>query len=212
MRKICVDTDILWWYILGETKNINNDEFSNAKYLFNWFENEGKMVVIPSIVVGELLSSVDDIDKREEISDFINDNFEVLQYDIISARTFADIQVEKNKEKNILESYRKNNNVLKCKMKNDWNIASCAISNNCDAIFSNNSKDYNTFVGNKIPVFNLSYVEKIKDDIAEKEKNDKEIMDKALADAKEIQDGQLFPLNLESFPTVEDSKKDENES
>lgn len=214
MKKVCIDTDILGWFVKKEASDIQKANIEKSEFLFKWFEEKKINVVIPSIVVAETLSNVLEEFKREEICDYINDNFEVLQFDIISARIFAEIQIGKAKKREALSEYRAKNEVPKCKMKNDWNIASIALSNNCDAIFSNNKKDFVKFLEKDIiPIFDLEFVDSKKAEIAEKERLEKEAFEAEEAKKKEVLEGKLFPENLNAFETAEQAriKKEEIE-
>ena len=95
MNRICIDTDILGWAIKGYTSDGDDSKIEKARQLIKYFKDEKSTILIPSIVVGELMSDVSDEDERERISDYISENFYVAQYDIITARIFADIRVKK---------------------------------------------------------------------------------------------------------------------
>lgn len=210
MKKICVDTDIFGWFVKKTSNEGQEDNITKAEWLFNWFFEEKIKVVIPSLVVAEILSGVHDEDKREEISDFICDNFEILQFDIISARIFSDIQIEKYRGngKERLQQYRNQNSVPSCAMKNDWSIASCAISNNCQAIFTNNSRDYKKFVGeDRLQIYDLSFVDEKKKEIEEELRLKEEQKKLEEAKLKKIAEGELLPKDLSEFETFEQAQK-----
>lgn len=213
MRKACIDTNILGWFVKGYTSDDDEVKLEKSRFLFEWLEEQQVNVVIPSLVVGEMMSDVEDEGERERISDFVSANFEVLQHDIMSARQFAGMRIELDK-KNV-KQYRHQNNVPKCRMINDYNICSVALSNNCDVIFTNNTKDFEVFLNDKIPVFSLDYVDIIKKDIADKEDEEKlkaEEAERIIIEKEEakkiLPDSTLFPGKLEEYQRISDKNKE----
>lgn len=168
MKKVCVDTNILVWYIKRLATKGQEDYIQKADYLFEYFEKKNITIVIPSIVLAELLGSMEDEDIRDHYFDYMNENFEIAQYDIVSARIYADLRV-KLSETNA-KSYAHENNIPKCMMINDYNICAVALSSGCDAIFSHNLKDFEKFIDHQIPIFTLDYVDKLKAEDEEFEK------------------------------------------
>jgi predicted nucleic acid-binding protein len=160
MKKVCVDTNMLVWYIKGQCTKGQEDYLHKARFLFEYFEKNNILIVIPSLAVAELLGSVTDDDKREEYFDFMSSNFEIAQHDISSARKYAELRI-KLTEKNAI-SYAKSNGIPKCQITNDYNICSVAISSGCDAIFSHNLKDFESFADHQIPIYTLDYVDFLK--------------------------------------------------
>ena len=63
MKKVCVDTNILIWYIKKECTKGQEDMLEKAEYLFDYFERSEILIVIPSLVVAELLGNVEDEEK-----------------------------------------------------------------------------------------------------------------------------------------------------
>lgn len=160
MKKVCLDTNILVWYIKRQATDGQEGFISKADYLFEYFERNNITLVIPSIVLAELLGSVDDEDKRNEYFDYMNSNFDIAQYDIVSSRWYADLRVKLSKTN--AKEYAHKNNIPKCMMTNDYNICAVALSSGCDAIFSHNLKDFEKFIDHQIPIYTLDYVDKLK--------------------------------------------------
>ena len=160
MKKVCVDTNILIWYIKKECTKGQEDMLEKAEYLFDYFERSEILIVIPSLVVAELLGNVEDEEKREEFFDYITANFEIAQHDIVSARKYIKLRLELSKKN--AKSYASSNGIPKCQMINDYNICSVAISSGCDAIFSHNLQDFEKFANHEIDIFTLDYVDELK--------------------------------------------------
>ena len=205
MNRVCIDTDILGWAIKGYTSDGQDQKIVKAKQLIEFLSQEKITVLIPSIVVAELLSDVEDEDEREKICDYLSKYFFVLQFDIVTARVFAEIRIKKAKEKQQLKEHRNKNNVPRCKMKNDWNICAIALSNRCDTIFTNNVDDFQAFAGDLINVKSLDFVDEIMEQRRVEEIRQKEF------DAereKENSGGQvkLFPESLDKPSNIDDSE------
>lgn len=203
MNRVCIDTDILGWAVKGYVTDGDDGKVQQARDLIEYFREENITVIIPSIVVAEMLCDVIDEDEREVISDYVSANFFVAQFDILSAREFGKMNAEKIAEKEALRIYREQNNVLKCKMKNDWNICAIALSNQCDTIFTNNVEDFKKFAGDFINIESLDFVQKIKEQREAEAKMQKQI---AKAQEEDATGGQvpLFPSKLEDVTYEEE--------
>ncbi|HEX8576994.1 MAG TPA: type II toxin-antitoxin system VapC family toxin [Flavobacterium sp.] len=161
MKKVCIDTNILIWYMKGQSTSIGQEDFpEKADYLFNYLSNNEIIVVIPSIVIGELLGNVEDDEERESHFDFISENFEIAQYDVLSARKYAELRLKLSKTN--AKQYATEKNIPKCQITNDYNICSIAISSGCDTIFSHNLKDFEKFADHQIQILTLDYVDILK--------------------------------------------------
>ncbi|CAZ98718.1 type II toxin-antitoxin system VapC family toxin [Zobellia galactanivorans] len=160
MKKVCLDTNILVWYIKRQATKGQEGFIPKVDYLFKHFEKKNITIVIPSIVLAELLGSVADEDKRDEYFDYLNSNFEIAQYDIVSSRQYADLRAKLSKKN--AKQYANKKSVPKCMMINDYNICAVALSSGCDAIFSHNLKDFEKFIDHRIPIYTLDYVDKLK--------------------------------------------------
>lgn len=151
---------MLIWYVKRQCTAGQEDCLDKAEYLFNYFEKNNIIVVIPSLAVGELLGNVEDDEEREEYFDYINSNFEIAQHDIVSARKFVELRLKLTRAN--AQSYAKSIGVPKCQMTNDYNICAVAIAHGCDAIFSHNLKDFERFADHQIPIYTLDYVDYLK--------------------------------------------------
>lgn len=160
---------MLVWYIKRQCTEGQEEFLIKADYLFDYFERNKILVVIPSLAVAELLGSVDDEDERDEYFDYMTNNFEIAQYDIVSAKIYSELRV--NLTKTNAKSYSSEKNIPKCMMTNDYNICSIALSSGCDAIFSHNLKDFEKFANHRIPIYTLDHVDILKAQDKENNKN-----------------------------------------
>lgn len=160
MKKVCVDTNMLIWYIKRQCTPGQEDCLDKADYLFNYLERNKITVVVPSVVVAELLGNVVDEDEREEYFDYIAENFEIAQHDVLSARKYAELRVKLSTVN--AKQYLSQNNIPKCQITNDYNICSVAISSGCDTIFSHNIKHFEKFADHQIKILTLHDVDELK--------------------------------------------------
>jgi predicted nucleic acid-binding protein len=163
MKKVCVDTNILVWYVKRTATEGQEENIEKSDFLFQYFEHKKIKVVVPSLVVGELMCNVSDDEKRDQIFDYIQEHFEIVQHDVRSAREFSRLRVSLDRKQ--AKDFAKQIDVPNCRMLNDHNICAVALSNDCDAIFSHNLKDFDKFNNNEIPIYTLDYVEELKKEL-----------------------------------------------
>lgn len=152
-KKVCVDSNVLGWFIKGYASNGQEGYILKARLLFKKYFEEQVIIFVPSIVVAEVIKDVSDPNKRDEILTFISENFEVGSFDIICSAEYATLFNEMSEKS--FSTYRDENNVPKWKMKEDWMIAVEAKINNCSEIITHNKKDFKNFIGDYIPVYDL---------------------------------------------------------
>ena len=162
MKRVCVDTNMLIWYIKRQCSEGQEDFLDKAEWLFKYFERKKIDVVIPSLVVAELLAHVENDEEREGYFDYINTHFEIAQHDIKSARKY--VQLMQQLIANNANDYAKDKGVKRFQLTNDYNICSVALSSDCDAIFSHNLKDFEQFANHQIPIYTLDYVNILKEE------------------------------------------------
>ncbi|WP_297334503.1 PIN domain-containing protein, partial [Flavobacterium sp.] len=156
MKKVCVDTNFLVWAVKQKATVGQEYLISIAKKIVDFFEENGVTIVVPSLVLGELLSDIEAEDERSLLTNFISENFIVVQYDILCAIEFARLRV--NMDKNILKEHRVQNSITQTRMKTDYNICASAIAKNCDAIITNNKKDFIKYSAGHINIYTLEDV------------------------------------------------------
>lgn len=152
-KKVCVDSNVLGWYVKGYATSGQEVYILKARLLFKKYQDDNVIIFIPSIVVAEVINDVSDPAKRDEILTFISENFEVGSFDIICSAEYATLFNEMSEKS--FSTYRDENNVPKWKMKEDWMIAVEAKINNCSEIITHNKKDFKAFIGDYLPIFDL---------------------------------------------------------
>jgi predicted nucleic acid-binding protein len=124
-------------------------------------DNENE-VIIPAIVLAEMLCDLPSKKEREDAVSYISTSYEVMEFDVMCSLEFSRLRIiydEKNKEQ-----FAHPENTPKCKVLNDYLICASAIEKDCDAIFTNNEKDFEKFANNEIPIYSLKHVDTIKEE------------------------------------------------
>lgn len=167
MRKVCVDSNFLVWAIKERASAGQEYLIPIAKKVVEYLDQNKIEIVVPSLVVAELLSDIEDDDTRDLLADVISNNFRVIQYDVLCAKEFASLRVKM--DKGVMKEHRVSNNIHQSRLKADYNICASAIATNCDAIITNNKKDFLKYSDGKIPIYTLEDMEKlISDSVKEK--------------------------------------------
>lgn len=162
MKKVCVDTNMLIWHLKRQATKGQEGNIEKSDRLFAYFQKKGIIIVVPSLVVGELMCNVTDEDERERIFDFISSHFEIVPHDTKAARVFSRLRI--TLDRNTIKEHADQNNIPKCRMVNDHNICAVAIASDCNAIFSHNLKDFDKFNNGEIPIYTLDFVDTIVED------------------------------------------------
>ena len=173
-KKVCLDTNILGWYVKGYATKGQEGNVLKAKLLIEKYIEEKVVLFIPSVVVAEVIMDIKDQDERDAIVTFLSENFEVGNFDVICSLEYANF-FNKMADKSF-STYRSENGISKSAMKHDWMIAVEASVNNCDEIISNNKKDFKNFIGDYIPIYdlddatsNLTTMESLFDEVEDEE-------------------------------------------
>lgn len=132
---IILDTQILIWIFKG-----HDDDDSIAQRARDFFNNlleqvkAGKInIIYPTIILGELLFGIEEDRKKQEFVKYIDENFIIADYDVISAYHTSDIwQTYRIKVVDTKMKFEKSNMLIKC----DCKIIGTALANNVNCIYS----------------------------------------------------------------------------
>lgn len=87
MTAICIDTQILYWAIIGRGKKVH-PFIQEARDFTNWIIQQDMQVMIPAIVAGEIFVSVETQNIPKAMAQFQQD-WLVVDYDLRAAMLFA---------------------------------------------------------------------------------------------------------------------------
>lgn len=153
MKKVCVDSNFLVWAVKESASAEQQHLIPIAQNIIVYFDSNNIEIVVPSLVVAELLCNIEDESKRDDLAEVISNNFMVVQYDVLCAKEFASLRVKM--DKGVMSQYRVQNNLQQSRIKADYNICASAIAFKCDAIITNNKRDFEKFSDGRIPIFTL---------------------------------------------------------
>lgn len=156
MKLVCLDNHILIWGIRESATSGQERMVHRAKAFIDDCFSNGTQLVIPSVVMGEMLT---DIPAREHqlVINLMVKGFFLAPYDIKAAAVFAKVWKE-NKDSGLTQSIRNELMATRQELKADAMIVATAISLNCEAIYSYDEK-LARFAGNRIPVRKMPELE-----------------------------------------------------
>ena len=174
MKKVCVDSNFLVWAIKERATLGQEHLIPLAKKIVDYFDLHKIEIIVPSLVVAELLSDIENDEVRDTLADVISNNFNIIHYDVLCAKEFASLRVKMDKD--LIKEHRVENSITQSRLKNDYNICASAIAKKCDAIITNNKKDFVKYSAGKIPIYTIEDMVKIiSDESKEKGKDENQV-------------------------------------
>ncbi len=128
----CIDAHTFIWGLKKKCDPGDEHLRDRAIYLFKWIDENKHHVMIPSVVLGEVLSS-EPIERYAVILEMVKKNFIITDFDQRSAIKYAHLFTNKIEE---LKEKAKEIDVDRQKMKIDHLIVACALVGGAKCIFS----------------------------------------------------------------------------
>ena len=128
--KICIDSQIVIW---GIKKQGDGDMVEIATHFFKWADEHNHQIVIPTIVVGEVLSP-EPAAKRAQIYNELENGFIIAPYDALCALRYAELI--HNKGIDVIKDEIKEIGISRQKMKCDYLIIATALATQSNCIYS----------------------------------------------------------------------------
>jgi predicted nucleic acid-binding protein len=91
MAIVCIDTQILYWAIVKNSKSSDQHFIKLAADFMKWLDDQDHDVLIPTIVVGEMLIPVPE-DLRSKVLMQFRENWMIVDYDLRAASIFAKLR------------------------------------------------------------------------------------------------------------------------
>lgn len=152
---ICLDTQIVIWGVKKEASPGQEEMLAKAELFLKTCENDKVEIIIPTIVIGEILSGMAD-EKQSEFIKYMTSQFMIVPFDIRSAVVFAKLW-KIWKENKRLRKELKDQGAKREEMKADCMIVAIAKSRNADCIYSHDDK-LRTFAEGHIKTKSLSEI------------------------------------------------------
>lgn len=135
MTIACLDTNILYWAIVQKSVSGVENFVQPAIDFLKRLEDNQISVIIPTIIVGELLISVPEVDYALVLSKF-TDNLLIVEYNLKSAVIFARLQRDHRTKNRIKERRLLHPDITKKELNADMMIIATALAYDAEIIYS----------------------------------------------------------------------------
>ena len=152
MKLVCVDTHILIWGIREHVEDGQESMVYRTKAFFEWCKSNNTTIMVPSVVVGELLTAIES-NHHAMVINLLETGFDIPSYDAKSAALFARLWREKKKS-GLVGEIQSNLQATRQELKADCMIVATAISRNAEVIYSHDAK-LKSFANGNIKVHEL---------------------------------------------------------
>jgi len=132
MSLVCFDTQVVIWGIKQQATPGQEGMIEKAKYLIQTCTEDGKRIIIPSVVIAELLMPIDP-NSHQAFSALMQKRFIISTFDLKAASYFAKVWQERKQEREYLI-----NNALatRAELKADSMIIATAVASGASCIYS----------------------------------------------------------------------------
>ncbi|MEI8572617.1 type II toxin-antitoxin system VapC family toxin [Methylomonas sp. LW13] len=152
MKTVCVDNHILLWGIREEAGKEQEDMIPRAKAFFDDCQRSKIQIMVPSIVVGELLTAIEP-KNHAMVLNLLKSSFLIPSYDAAASTVFAKLWRD-NKSSGLTKELQNNHSATRQELKADCMIVAIAIVRKCNAIYSHDEK-LKKFANGKIEVLEI---------------------------------------------------------
>ena len=128
--KICIDSQIVIW---GIKKQGDGGMVEMAEHFFKWADDNKHEIIIPTIVIGEILSP-EPAAKRAQIYNELENGFIIAPYDALCALRYAELIHNKGIE--VIKEEIVEIGISRQKMKCDFLIVATALATQSNCIYS----------------------------------------------------------------------------
>lgn len=146
MKLICLDSHPLIWGIREHAADGQEDMIYRTKAFFDECRKNNTIMMVPSIVVGELLTGIEP-KHHPLIINLLHGSFQILPYDAQASALFAKLWREK-KESGLVNVIKDELQATRQELKADCMIVATAIAKKAAAIYSHDKKLRNFANGN----------------------------------------------------------------
>lgn len=137
MDIVCIDTQILYWAVVGKATHGAESFVAQASDFMSWLDQQDVRIIIPTIVVGEMLIPIEERDIPETLSRFKED-WIIVEYDIRAALEFARIRRDHIENKRYDDIKKMLPDITKKELVADTMIIATAIAHGAVRIYSHN--------------------------------------------------------------------------
>ena len=138
MKLVCLDSHVLLWGVREIATPGQEDLIPRAKAFLGDAKMNGLRLLVPSIVVAELLSAIEE--KHHALtSNLLSSGFMTPAFDLSAASHFARLW-QRKQESGLIESIRKEQGATRSELKADCMIVATSLAQKAEAIYSHDFK------------------------------------------------------------------------
>lgn len=138
MKLVCVDSHVLVWGIREHAEEGQEVMIHRTKAFFDWCKSNKTTIMVPSVVVGELLTAIEP-NHHPMIVNLLETGFDIPPYDAKAAALFARLWREK-KDSGLVGEIQKELQATRQELKADCMIVATAIARNAEVLYSHDAK------------------------------------------------------------------------
>lgn len=155
MTQVCIDNHVLIWGLREHAEVGQEAMIPRTKHFFGECKKNGTSIVVPSVVLGELLTAIDP-KVHAMVVNLIRQSFQVAPYDAAAAVAFAQLW-QQRKQAGVIEQIRAEG-ATRQELKADCMIVATAIVHQTKVIYSHDPK-LKKFAGDAIVVMELPKIQ-----------------------------------------------------
>lgn len=138
MKLVCVDNHVLIWGIREHAENDQEVMIHRTKAFFDWCKSNKIMIMVPSVVIGELLTAIEP-SHHAMVVNLLEAGFDIPSYDAKAAALFAKLWREK-KQSGLVGKIQNEMQATRQELKADCMIVATAITRKAEVIYSHDNK------------------------------------------------------------------------
>jgi predicted nucleic acid-binding protein len=138
MKQLVVDTHILIWGIKEQAEPGQEEMIERARQFIDQCKTEGTHILVPSVVVGELLTAIE-AQFHPMTLNLLQSAFVVPPYDAAASAIFARLW-QKKQESGEIEKIRRELSATRQELKADCMIVATAVAQRANALYSHDAK------------------------------------------------------------------------
>ena len=137
MTVVCLDTNIVIWGVLKQKRDPNQQSFvDKSTALVKYLVKSKDIVLLPSVVVGELLVKISQ-EEHDDVVESLSRDWKIVDFDSRAASKFAQMRYERLSPQMRRKLKRENPSATNRELDADTMIAATALVHKATRIYTN---------------------------------------------------------------------------